>query len=166
MSSSQHTISDAADAARALRTAERARASANTPEPTASWWAPVAAVTNGSGIALVCGPWTYEPHGARWLFAVGFAALAVFPLMCVVRVRRMKVIAWPPPGTLRQRTVVEFAPVVAYTTGWLAYLAFGQAVGAVTAGILSGIALWWREIRKNGYIAQAEAKLAAVEQTV
>ncbi|MBL1096416.1 hypothetical protein [Streptomyces coffeae] len=162
MSHSQYAAPAAA--AQALRAAERARLRASTPEPTPAWWAPTAALTHAVGLTLTAGPWTYASDGAVWrtvLGAVGIVALAVFPAMCVLRVRRMKVIAWPPPGTTRQRTVREGTPLAAYGLGWVVYLAVGWAAGAITGGALGGAALWWRETRKNRLIAEAEARLSA-----
>lgn len=151
-----------------LQAAKRARLAANTPPPYPSWWAPVAAVTHGLGLTLALGPFPYGSGGATWRLAVaiaGIAALAVFPVMCAVRVTRMRVRAWPPGGTTRQRMFLEGAPLVAYGLAGLAFLAFGRGVGAIVLGVLAGGSLWWRETRKNKLSAESAATLAALGRT-
>ncbi|MFI0813225.1 hypothetical protein [Streptomyces echinatus] len=143
-----------------LRAAERARLAANTPPPLPAWWAPVAGITHGLGMALAAGPLLYEADGtARGLvlLLVMVAALAAFPVMCVVRVLRMRVRSWPPRGAGRQRMLLESLPVAAYGIAGLAFLTFGQGVGAVVLGVLGGGSLWWRETRKNALAAEARA---------
>ncbi|MEU6670423.1 hypothetical protein [Streptomyces sp. NPDC046727] len=160
MSSSEYYAS--ARARGDLQAAERARLTANTPPPTPAWWAPTAGITHGVGMALAAGPLLYEADSAARRFAlllVTIAALAAFPVMCAVRVLRMRVRSWPPRGTHGQRMLLEFLPVVAYGGAALAYLAFGQSVGAVALGVLGGGSLWWRETRKNALGAEARATL-------
>ncbi|MBL1108792.1 hypothetical protein JK361_30120 [Streptomyces sp. 5-8] len=147
-----------------LRAAERARLTANTPPPLPAWWAPMAGITHGLGMALVAGPLLYEADGGARrlaLLLVTLAALAAFPVMCAVRVIRMRVRSWPPRGTRKQRMLLEGLPVVAYGVAALAFLAFGQSVGAVALGVLGGGSLWWRESRKNALCAEAQAALRA-----
>ncbi|MFE7121332.1 hypothetical protein ACFU99_38470 [Streptomyces sp. NPDC057654] len=154
-------------ALRDLRAAERARLTANTPRPKPSWWTPTAAITHGAGIALVVGPWAYGTGGAAWRIAVavtGIAALAVFPALCVWWVSRSRVRAWPPRG--RGRLALECAPLLAWAVGWAVYEAYGRAPGAVTAGVLSGFALWWRESARRGLDSAAAAESTAAESAV
>ncbi|MFF1543846.1 hypothetical protein [Streptomyces sp. NPDC058291] len=119
-------------------------------------------------MALAAGPLLYEADGAAWKLALLLATivtLSVFPAMCAVRVTRMRVRAWPPRGTMRQRALVEGLPVVAYGLAALAFLAFGWSVGAIALGILGGGSLWWRETQKNSLRSKSVAMLKASGHT-
>ncbi|MGY5114920.1 hypothetical protein ACWC2H_03440 [Streptomyces sp. 900105755] len=119
-------------------------------------------------MALAAGPLLHEAGGAAWKLALLLATivtLAAFPIMCAVRVTRMRVRAWPPGGTTGQRALVEGLPVVAYGVGALAFLAFGWSVGAIALGILGGGSLWWRETQKNSLRAKLVAMLKSLGDT-
>ncbi|MFI5824877.1 hypothetical protein ACIA8I_38230 [Streptomyces rishiriensis] len=151
-----------------LQAAQQAQLAANTPPPYQAWWAPVAGVTHGVGIALATGPLLYKADGPAWklaLLVATIAALSTFPVMCAVRVLRMQVRPWPPRGTTRQRTLLEGLPMVAYGVAALTFLAFGVSVGAIALGFLGGGSLWWRETRKNALRSEMVATLKALGRT-
>ncbi|MGW5124421.1 hypothetical protein ACWEQ7_10260 [Streptomyces sp. NPDC004069] len=145
-----------------LEAARRARLTANTPPPYAAWWAPVAGITHGFGLALAAGPLLHQADGAAGKVAVLLAAIATlsaFPVMCAVRVLRMRVRSWPPRGTTGQRLLLEGLPVATYGVAALVFLAFGWTVGAIALGVLGGGSLWWREARKDALRAESQATL-------
>lgn len=119
-------------------------------------------------MALATGPLLHEADGAAWKLALlltTIVTLSAFPVMCAVRVTRMRVRAWPPRGTTRQRALVEGLPVAAYGVAGLAFLAFGWSVGAIALGILGGGSLWWRETQKKSLRSKSVAMLKAVGHT-
>ncbi|MFF3911572.1 hypothetical protein ACFYZJ_37855 [Streptomyces sp. NPDC001848] len=160
--------SDAARATADLQAVQRAQLTANTPPPYQAWWAAVAGVTHGVGMALATGPLLYQADGAAWKLALllaTIATLSAFPAMCAVRALRMQVRAWPPQGSTRQRLLLEGLPVVAYGVAAVAFLTFGWSVGAITLGVLGGGSLWWREARKNALRTEMAATLKALGRT-
>ena len=167
MSNNQYSVS--AQARGDLQAARRARLAANTsPQAYPWWWAPVAGVTHGAGMALVTGPLPYRADGAAWKFAAilgTIAALSVFPAMCAVRVLRMRVRARPSWGTTRQRTLLEGVPVAAYAVAGLVFLAWGGSAGPIALGVLGGGSLWWRESRKKALLSESAAALQALGRT-
>ncbi|WDF39827.1 hypothetical protein PBV52_25040 [Streptomyces sp. T12] len=131
----------AADAAAALRTAERARAAAARPQSAPGWFPPLQGVLfAGFTIGMFGFSAPDDPADGLWGSVGGCLAAAAFVVLHLLVVRRSGVVLWPEQDR-RARLKAQLVPLAVFAAGWLAALPGGRTVGAVVSGLLGAVAL-------------------------